>query len=312
MGQPGTMGAQPSMDSMAGQEMYRGMEMEGQGSPEMAQGQEGGHPQMAQQQDQPGGEPAGGGGGGGCGGGQAVAQQQPMGHPQYQNQYQTLGPAMSQPRMQQPQPGQAMQYGMGSQGHSHLAEHLTGVPSNVGMGQAPNLDSWQIHQGPVSGAMPGSVPGPGAYQGPQPGPQYGPMYGPDRASMGYAGYAGHATGYLGGPQPGPMYGPQPGSMPGPQPATCGPSAGGDCSGHSGPAPSSGPSFGEFFGMARDVVDGKADPARMIGYLESCDSQFWKGLLVGAGIALILGNPSIRSTITDTFSGLISSGEETED
>ncbi len=134
-------------------------------------------------------------------------------------------------------------------------------------GPQPHCEHHFMHPGPM----------PGPYPGPMPGPYPGPMWGP-------------MPGAAFGPMPGMAYGVQPGFGPANSPM--------------------GQAFfqkdaqlGQMMGLFNDIVSGKPDMSQVAGFLGSMDSGFWKGAAVGAGLALLLSNSSIKEAVSGMFSGL---------
>ncbi len=176
------------------------------------------------------------------------------------------------------------------------------------------------------GTHPGQpFPGPGAPYG-QPFP--GPGAHPGQAFPGPGMQPGQPHSSCGGQQgpPSPGYWGQPlqgGGMPGSHPAhgrgcreygqplpgnnigQCG------CGGHGGypgPAGSVQPKHlenqhGQLFGLVNDMVNGDADPSRLASFLESLDTQFWKGATVGAVATLLLTSDTVKGMVAGGLSSL---------
>ena len=157
-------------------------------------------------------------------------------------------------------------------------------------------------------------PGPGAHPGqafPGPGMQPGQPHSSCGGQQGapFPGYGGQAS--QGGGMPGshPAYGQgchecgQP--LPGNNTGQCG------CGGHGGypgPAGSVQPKhlenqYGQFFGLVNDMVNGDADPSRLASFLESLDTQFWKGTAVGAVATLFLTSDTVKGMVEGGLSSL---------
>ena len=78
---------------------------------------------------------------------------------------------------------------------------------------------------------------------------------------------------------------------------------------SGPPQSHHPKFeehkyGQFFDVVNGFVNGEPDIPKMMGLLESCDTQFWKGALVGIAGSLILTNETVQKAITGSLAGIM--------
>ncbi|WP_302548824.1 hypothetical protein [uncultured Desulfovibrio sp.] len=180
------------------------------------------------------------------------------------------------------------------------------------------------------GPQPG--PNPGMAFGPQPGMFPGaPQGAPQFAGMPYAPQPGYAPGMPYGPNPGMPYGPQPGMPYGPQFQPTGPAPQPEhegCSGHSGPAaaPFGFPGFGapafaamagqygedpqhlqnqygQMLHMCTELMQGKADPSKILSFLTASGTHFWKGALVGALLTFVLTNSSVKSALGETFSAI---------
>lgn len=161
----------------------------------------------------------------------------------------------------------------------------------AGYGPAP-----QAPYGPQFGPAPAFQPGPQYYAPPSPAPHAAQPGGPFAPSYFQAGapqgppFGGFAAG---GPQPGPDGGHAPGS--------CG------CGRHeSGPGAQAGPphpGMDKMFGLMGEIMNGTATPASFGSLLSGCSEQFWKGLLVGAGVTFLLTSPAVRESIGGAFGSL---------
>jgi hypothetical protein len=58
------------------------------------------------------------------------------------------------------------------------------------------------------------------------------------------------------------------------------------------------------GLVNDLANGNADASRVMSFLGSLDTQFWKGALVGVAAALLLTNESVKSGIASGLSGIM--------
>ncbi len=209
--------------------------------------------------------------------------------------------------------GQAQPGGEGAQSHACGGKDAAGAA-----GHAQEAQYGPQYGGPYAPPMYGPEYGP-QYRGPYAPPMYGPEYGPQ--------YGGHPS-Y--GPAMGAPYAPQQPPFPqggpafmaqapgGPQFMAQGQPYGGQggsvCGGHGqggeayGPMPGASGSdqaqmFGHMSGIASDLMQGRSpNPQQVMGVLESCSSQFWKGAVVGAGLAMLLSNSAVK----DALGGLLNS------
>ncbi|TVM36571.1 hypothetical protein DQK91_01195 [Oceanidesulfovibrio marinus] len=63
-------------------------------------------------------------------------------------------------------------------------------------------------------------------------------------------------------------------------------------------------FGHVSGMVNDFMNGRTpDAQKVMGMLESCSSQFWKGAAVGAGLGLLLSSNAVRDAISGMVGGV---------
>lgn len=62
-------------------------------------------------------------------------------------------------------------------------------------------------------------------------------------------------------------------------------------------------YGQLMGIVNDLANGNPDVSKMMGLLQSCDTQFWKGTLIGVAATLLLTNETVKNTITNAFSGI---------
>lgn len=66
-------------------------------------------------------------------------------------------------------------------------------------------------------------------------------------------------------------------------------------------------FGQAMEIYSDFMQGKSDPSKIMDFITSTGAHFWKGAAVGALLALILTNSTVKSTIGEAFSGLFGKG-----
>lgn len=62
-------------------------------------------------------------------------------------------------------------------------------------------------------------------------------------------------------------------------------------------------YGQIFGMVNDVASGNADPATLLAFLGKMDTQFWKGALVGAALALLLPSEGVKTAMGGMMAGV---------
>lgn len=56
-------------------------------------------------------------------------------------------------------------------------------------------------------------------------------------------------------------------------------------------------YGELYGLLNDAANGNPDVAGFLDFFQTSSSDFWKGALLGAGLALLLANDAVKSAIT---------------
>ncbi len=194
-------------------------------------------------------------------------------------------------------------------GKSSTDSQHAGAPE-AGYGPQPYYGPQPAYGYGLAGAMPY---GPQPYYGPQPAPGYGPA-----GAMPYGPQPGMAPGW--GPAAG---GPQlaaPGAMPGYQqgmPHDSGPQQQQPhhCSGGhkmqmeapyaDGMGMGMNPQhqYGQMIAMCNDLMQGKADPAKIASFLSAGGAHFWKGAVVGALVTFALKNTSVKSVFTNGMSSL---------
>ncbi|MGE4292145.1 MAG: hypothetical protein AB7E32_08040 [Desulfovibrio sp.] len=59
-------------------------------------------------------------------------------------------------------------------------------------------------------------------------------------------------------------------------------------------------FGEVYGMVNDVMNGEAEPAKLLGFLSGAGNDFWKGALVGAAAVFLLNNDAVKGAVAGVF------------
>lgn len=67
-------------------------------------------------------------------------------------------------------------------------------------------------------------------------------------------------------------------------------------------------YGQLLEIYSDLMQGKTDPAKIMSFLTSTGTYFWKGALVGAVLTLILTNDSVKSTLKECL-GAVLPGKE---
>jgi len=70
-------------------------------------------------------------------------------------------------------------------------------------------------------------------------------------------------------------------------------------------------LGEMYGMVNDVVNGEADPAKLLGLLAGTGGDFWKGALVGAAAVFLLNNDAVKGAVAGTFGSFFGNEDETK-
>ena len=63
-------------------------------------------------------------------------------------------------------------------------------------------------------------------------------------------------------------------------------------------------FGQVMELYNDFVQGKTDPTKIMSFLSSSGAHFWKGAAVGAAIALLASNSTVKAAISEAFSTLL--------
>jgi hypothetical protein len=62
-------------------------------------------------------------------------------------------------------------------------------------------------------------------------------------------------------------------------------------------------YGQMLAMCSDLMQGKADPAKIASFLTAGGTHFWKGAIVGALATFVLTNSSVKSALGDSFSAI---------
>lgn len=67
-------------------------------------------------------------------------------------------------------------------------------------------------------------------------------------------------------------------------------------------------IGQMYGVMNDVMNGEADPTKIMSLFQSTDGDFWKGAIVGAAGAFLIGNETVRNTIAGVFGSMFNAGD----
>lgn len=62
-------------------------------------------------------------------------------------------------------------------------------------------------------------------------------------------------------------------------------------------------YGQMLHMCTELMQGKADPSKILSFLTASGTHFWKGALVGALLTFVLTNSSVKSALGETFSAI---------
>ena len=63
-------------------------------------------------------------------------------------------------------------------------------------------------------------------------------------------------------------------------------------------------YGQLMGIVSDFANGTPDISKVAGFLESCDTQFWKGTVVGVAVTLLLTSDTVKSAVFGTLGGVM--------
>lgn len=68
-------------------------------------------------------------------------------------------------------------------------------------------------------------------------------------------------------------------------------------------------YAQVMDLCNDFMMGKTDPSKIMNFITSTGTHFWKGAIVGAALTFLLTNKAVKSTISDCFSGLIGGNKD---
>lgn len=68
-------------------------------------------------------------------------------------------------------------------------------------------------------------------------------------------------------------------------------------------------YGQLMELYNDFVQGKTDPSKIMNFLTSTGTHFWKGAIVGALLTLVMTNESVKATLKDCLGNLVPSKKE---
>jgi len=66
-------------------------------------------------------------------------------------------------------------------------------------------------------------------------------------------------------------------------------------------------WGEVYGVVNDVMNGEADPGKILGLLQSEGGEFWKGAAVGAAAVFLFNNETVRHALAGTLGAIFPGG-----
>ncbi|MUM76647.1 hypothetical protein GKC30_03250 [Pseudodesulfovibrio sp. F-1] len=55
-------------------------------------------------------------------------------------------------------------------------------------------------------------------------------------------------------------------------------------------------LGQMYGVMTDVMNGEAEPTKLLGLLDGTGGEFWKGALVGAAAVVLLNNDAVKGAL----------------
>ena len=67
-------------------------------------------------------------------------------------------------------------------------------------------------------------------------------------------------------------------------------------------------LGEMFSMVDDVMNGEADPSKIMSFLQNSDGDFLKGAVVGAAAMFLLNTPVVKETLAGVFGAAFGHGD----
>ena len=62
-------------------------------------------------------------------------------------------------------------------------------------------------------------------------------------------------------------------------------------------------YGQLMDIVGDIMSNNPDASKIFNFLQTCDTQLWKGILIGAVGTFLLTNPKVKSSIFEMISGL---------
>ena len=66
---------------------------------------------------------------------------------------------------------------------------------------------------------------------------------------------------------------------------------------------------KFVDLVKETADGKADPSKFLSFFNGIDDNFWKGLLIGAGITFVCTSKTVRSVFSSGMGSMFNKSEE---
>lgn len=67
-------------------------------------------------------------------------------------------------------------------------------------------------------------------------------------------------------------------------------------------------IGQMYGVVNDVMNGEADPAKVMSLFEGLDGDFWKGAIVGAAVGFLASNDTVRGAVAGAFGSMFGEGD----
>ncbi|NDV24865.1 hypothetical protein [Desulfovibrio sp. JC022] len=70
-------------------------------------------------------------------------------------------------------------------------------------------------------------------------------------------------------------------------------------------------LGQMYGVMTDIMNGEADPEKIMSLFQDTDGDFWKGAIVGAAVGFLASNESVRGAVAGVVGSMLGGEKDPE-